>query len=434
MTPGCVLALDLGTTAFKAAPVDDEGTVGPITVVPCRLDVDAGRVTCDPLRYARWALRALAGAAASACAAGLKPRDVGVSSQAQTFIGLDRAGHPLGPAIVWTDDRANQEASEIGALFPDYAASSGFLRPSPLQTLPKLLWMRRRHPKWRPDRVLLLNEWVIHGLTGRAFGDETLQGMCGLFDIRSRTWRGDALRLVGLEPAQMANPAPAGAASEPLTARVAELLGVSRIAVRSCGNDQSCAAVGAGIERPGEVLCNFGTAMIVYTVHDRPMKPATDAEIAGLHPNGDRWFLLGCEAEFGNVLEWVAKLLYPRRGVGALLDAGTAGAHDARGSGQVPVLSPQGGGRLAITHLSLGHDRADIARGVVETYAERFGALLRSVTRSIAPTRLAAAGGASRSSAWLARLSQEAGAPLTPLAWEHAGLAGIARIVREARH
>ncbi|MBM3496301.1 MAG: hypothetical protein FJX72_18560, partial [Armatimonadetes bacterium] len=66
MMSGCVLALDLGTTAFKAAAVDSSGEVGAVTLAPCRLDHDSDGVTCDARRYARWAMRALAGACADA--------------------------------------------------------------------------------------------------------------------------------------------------------------------------------------------------------------------------------------------------------------------------------------------------------------------------------------------------------------------------------
>ncbi|MBM3496453.1 MAG: hypothetical protein FJX72_19365, partial [Armatimonadetes bacterium] len=100
-------------------------------------------------------------------------------------------------------------------------------------------------------------------------------------------------------------------------------------------------------------------------------------------------------------------------------------------SAGLPVLRPEGGGRLALSGLSLGHRRGDIARGIVGSYTERFAEMLASVTRGAPITRLAAAGGASRSADWLAHLGRRVGMPLQPVAWEHAGLAGIARIVTE---
>ena len=44
--------------------------------------------------------------------------------------------------------------------------------------------------------------------------------------------------------------------------------------IYSCGNDQSCAAIGAGLERAGDILCNFGTALVVYALQDRACRAA----------------------------------------------------------------------------------------------------------------------------------------------------------------
>src|SRR5437868_9039120 len=108
----CILALDLGTSAFKAAWVDDCGSMGPVTSVQYRIHRDLVHATCPPERYFRAALRALREAAASAEKDGRKPAAIGVTSQAQTFVTLDPAGKTVGPAVVWLDERAEKEAKE----------------------------------------------------------------------------------------------------------------------------------------------------------------------------------------------------------------------------------------------------------------------------------------------------------------------------------
>ena len=109
----CILALDLGTTAFKAGLVAAGRLAATPVVAPYRLDHRPdGAVLCDPALYAETALQALAGAARLAREAGLEPRAVALTSQAQTYIPVDERGRPVGPAVVWTDDRAVREAAK----------------------------------------------------------------------------------------------------------------------------------------------------------------------------------------------------------------------------------------------------------------------------------------------------------------------------------
>lgn len=422
----CVLALDLGTTAYKAAAVDGDGVIGRVTVVAGSPDYAGGRVTCDPDSARRRALRALRGAARSAREHGAQVTGIGISSQAQTFVPVGPNGEALGPAVVWTDGDACAEAAEAGRVLPGFAASAGFLSPSPLQFVSKA--MRYRREGGRASQLLLLNEWVIAGLTGEAYGDETNQGMGGLYDIARRTWNHTALALAGLGEASLARVAPAAAISTPLETAARRTLGLEAVPVFSCGNDQSCAAVGGGLRRTGDLFCNFGTAMVAMTLRDAPTVPASPEQIAGISPLPDRWFLLGVESECGNVIEWAARLLWPRGGVPALL----AAARRTGPSNAIPEVRLHTGGRLDLQNISLGANRHDLARAFVEHFGARFATLAGGLAPGGVARRTFAGGGLSRSAHWLQAMERAAGLELEPTPGEHPGLVGIERIIRIA--
>jgi len=432
MAEECTLALDLGTTAFKAAAVVRDAVVGKPAVVPCTLRYGSGgMVRCDPERYLTWAGRALRAAARQAQEAGYKVSAIGISSQAQTFVPIDLSGKPADPAIVWTDTTGALEVRAVADAIPNFAAVVGFLEPSPLQFLPKVLHYRRQGGT--ASRFLLLNEWIVYSFTGEAYGDAVNQGMGGFYDIARLCWNEAALRLAGIPPEALAQVHPAGARAAPLKPQWARKLGVPEgIPVYSCGNDQSCAAVGAGVRNPGEVFANFGTAMVVYALKGLPAEPRTGVEIAGVSPLPNRWFLLGVEAEFGNIVEWLAGLLYPRRGVGYMLEHALERRTD-------PVPRPRfsipGGGTVHIEGLRVGTGRETIVRALMMHYADRFEGLLYSVLANAPlPRSMPAAGGISRSAAWLRLLQQHCGIALEATPMEHPGLIGIARIIRAAGH
>lgn len=432
MGQDCILAIDLGTTSFKAAPVNKHQVFGHPTVVRYALDYLDGGVTCPPERYYRALLRALRGAAKTAREQGLTVRGIGISSQAQTYFALDGQGEPVQPAVVWTDDRAKAEAEEAAQALPDFAHTGGFLNPSPLQFLPKVMQFKRLGGE--AERFLLLNEWLIYQLTGQAYGDETNQGMSGFYDISRRGWSHPALSLAGIESKNLAKVGPAAAYHACLKPDLARALGLPSVPVYSCGNDQSVAAVGAGLEQAGDILCNFGTALVVYGLRNHPTEPAADAQIAGISPlsatSKPKWFLLGLESECGNVIDWLAKLLYPRGGVQRMLESAL---HSEFDPSVFPRIASIHGGRLDLTDLNVGSRAEHIARALLEFYAARFGEVLAGVRETNAkPGRLFASGGLSQSDVWLDFLSRRFSLVFRRTEIEHPGLVGVARIVAAA--
>ncbi len=404
--PPALLSLDLGTSAFKAAWVDEAERVGPVVTVPYSLDVAGSRVTCPAHRYWRAALAALAAAAESAGVSGLRPVAVAVTSQAQTFVSLDRNGRVEGPAVVWLDGEAEEEAKTAASALPDFARASGFTRPSPLQLLPKV--MRLRAAGADPDRILLLNEWIVYRLTGEAIGDANLHGMGGLWDLGRGEWSGAALGLTGLTQANLARVARAGALSAPLRPEIARRLGLDRLPVYSCGNDQSCAAVGAGVSEPGDLFSGFGTALVVYGISKSFVAPSGENQIAGTGCLRDRWFLLAVESHCGDVLQSLARLLAPGRDVGSLVDEALAIEADV-----LPEVAVCADGRLDLRIPISGCGRAKIVRALLEHCARRFKLLVEEGCCALGPPRrIVVSGGWTRSRAWIDLLRRRSGLDL----------------------
>src|SRR5450759_3786135 len=312
MHKDCIIALDLGTTAFKCAPVDEMGLLAEPTTVLYDLDYSGGQVTCPPQRYEQLATEALLSAIRAAHQAGLEVQAIGISSQAQTYIPLDNAGQPLQDAVVWTDDRAVDEAREVAQLIPYYAHHSGFREPLPALFMPKIRHFARHSGVQLTDvwKFALLNEYIIYTLTGALYGDTTNQGMSGFYHISEHAWSQVALRYAGIAARQLADVAPAARLSQPLTPVWCARLGLGEVNVYSCGNDQSCSATGAGLTTAGDILCNFGTAMVVYALKDELPSALLDKQIAGISPYTGRYFLLGLESECGNVLDWAPRMCY----------------------------------------------------------------------------------------------------------------------------
>lgn len=431
MNNECILALDLGTTAFKCAAVDAEGVIDEPVTVGYLLDYAGGHVTFPPERYLLLALEALKAAAATAKRANCRVRAIGISSQAQTYIALDAQGQPVQPAVVWTDARAVTEAERVAQAIPDFIRHSGFQQPLAQQFLPKVMHAVRPGGL-AADRVwkfLLLNEYLICHLTGQAYGDEVNQGMGGFFDITRRAWSPAALALAGIESRQLADVAPAAAISQPLRAAYARQLGLAEVPVFSCGNDQSCGAAGAGLTGADDLLCNFGTALVVYAVRATLPAALGAHQIAGIDPLTGRYFLLGVASECGNIIEWARNAFHAELDFNDMIRYAAALEPAASDDGP-PQLQPRGNGRFDLTGLSAGHGPDLVIRGILDYYGRAFAALLAGIGPQGASGRLVAAGGLSKSEAWLAFLERACAVTFTPAPSEHIGLLGIRNIVQ----
>lgn len=429
-----ILALDLGTTAFKCGVV--RAADGRLAVPPLArgyaLNTAGGGVTCAPAVYTALAEELLAAAAAEARRLGLAVTGIGLSSQAQTWLPLDAAGRPLADAVVWTDVRATREAAEIAEAMPDFPAHSGFSAPVPGLFLPKVRQWVRAAPALaaKTAKFLLLNEFIIWHLTGHAYGDTNLQGMCGFLDLRTGAVSPTALAQAGITAAQLAESAPAAAIARPLRTETAARLDLPAVPVYSCGNDQSCGAVGAGVTGTGAVLCNFGTAMVVYALC--PALPAAVGpdQIAGISPLHGKYFHLGVEGECGNVMERLHDTLCPELSYDAMI--AEAEAWQAAG-GVPPTFRPvTGGGAEFAGPGAADAPRAAKIAAALAYFTARFTTLLAGVTRGTPPQRLLAAGGLSRSQAWLHHLEQTTHTRLERAPDEHAGLPGIYQIIHNA--
>ena len=425
----CIIALDLGTTAFKCAPVNETGLLAEPATVLYDLDYDGGLVTYEPQRYEQLASEALLGATRAARQAGLEVHAIGISSQAQTYIPLDRAGQPMQKAVVWTDDRAVEEAREAAQLIPDYAHHSGFREPLPALFMPKVRHFARHSGIPLADvwKFALLNEYIIYRLTGVLYGDTTNQGMSGFYHIGDHKWSQAALSFAGIEANQLAEVAPAAGLAHVLTPEWRDRLGLGAVKVYSCGNDQSCSATGAGLTSAGDILCNFGTAMVVYALKDQLPATLLDKQIAGISPYTGGYFLLGVESECGNVLDWVHRLCYSDEPFSAMMEQALSMPIEGT---SLPRVHLPGGGRIELQGLTVGCERGQLVRALLERFADTFGELLEGVRGEQGLHRLFASGGVSRSDAWLQFLGKQLNIQFQRTTTEQPGLVGVARIIQ----
>lgn len=175
MTGDLTLGVDLGTTSVKLGLIGADGRTVASHAQP--YPTTRPRPGWAEQDAADW-MTLVQGGIAQACA-GVDPAriaGIGLTSQVNTHVFVDAAGHPLLPAMTWQDGRAGAEAAELDARIAPEDKVRWWGAPMPIDAshpLARMLWVQRHHPDlWaRTAMVLLPKDYCLLHLTGTAATD-----------------------------------------------------------------------------------------------------------------------------------------------------------------------------------------------------------------------------------------------------------------------
>lgn len=415
-----IAGLDVGTTGCKVTVFSAEGeNLGreyrdyPVTRETDAQEIDADALASD-VRECLRAAKARFGALDA----------IGVTSFGEAFVLLDEAGRPLRPILLCTDARGAEECRAFRERFgADRAAEISGVLPSESYSFPKLMWVKAHEPETyaRARRVMLVEDYVIWQLTGRAAIDHSLAARTGAFDIRRLRWSREILDAAGLDAALLSEPVATGAAVG------ADSDGTLVVAA---GHDQVACAAGAGVFEPGVAAEGAGTVECMTPVFaEIPANPRFHRDNYCAVPYFGRFVSYAYSYTGGELLRWCRDALCRR-------------SHEELQSG--PCDGPTGllvlphfagaatpymdsGSRGAIVGLSLATTDRDIYRACMEAVAYEMRLNRERLAASgVAFDRLVATGGGAKSRLWVQMKADVLGIPIETLETDDAGTVGCA--------
>ena len=398
-----ILAVDLGSTGFKAALFTRRLREVRFGSRPVTYRYGAeGRVEL-PVAGVESALRGTLADALGADGGGVEA--VAITSQAQTFTLLDAAGKARMPFISWRDGRpaAREAAIRLARDLPDFGAHAGFGDILAALQLAQLAALRPA----RTQRPVLLPAYVLRLLTGAIHVDTNQAAMTGLYSLCEDDWWTPALEACGLRAAQMPGLIAPGAVAG-TTGRGARRFGLpAGIPVVLAGNDQTAGAFGAGIDRQsGGVLVTLGTAIAVYAWSDA-LPPARTGCIRGPYPGGG-FYRMTADSCGGGLVKWAQTLLAGCGDDAAYFAAAARAPADAQGLRFEPVAETGGGDWRG---GGPAHGPGDFARAVLACLSRRTADRVADLALPSAPSVLLMAGGGSRRKLWRDMIAAATGVP-----------------------
>ena len=277
-----ILAFDLGTTALKCALHDLHGNVLAKAAVEYQLITpDPDSVEVDVETYWQAFKSALASVLRNSGVDSATIKALGVSAQGETLILVDSKGQPLRRAIVWLDNRALQEANELGEKFGHHRAYeiTGQVRLVPTWPASKILWIKKHESATftQTARFLLIEDYFLYRLTGEYVCEGSLVTSTCYWNFRTRQWWPEMLNELGIDVNQLPEYCESGEVVGKLRSEVAAELGLSP-ETRVCTGalDQACGAIGVGNIRRGIFSENTGAALAICASVEQPTLDPAD--------------------------------------------------------------------------------------------------------------------------------------------------------------
>lgn len=419
------IGIDLGTSGLKAVLVSEDGQVKGIGFGSYPIDIpQSGYAEQDPLLWYNTLCMAVRQAVAKADVSPKEIRGIGISGHMHGTVLLDQAGHVLHPAVLWCDQRTEQEKSDvikqIGmdqlGQWVQNNVNAGF------QSL-TLLWFRRHMPKLfeQTAHVLLPGDYLRYRLTGEISTERTGAASTLLFDNQHFCWNQKMLNSLGLSkdilPDERHSPTEIAGV---LTAQAAEDTGLWQgLPVAFGGGDQPMGMIGNGLLKPGDASITLGTAGQVCVpssvlLFDTKLRTNTFAYVPE-----NTWYVMGATLNACLAFNWFLEKVLGVTNLKEIDAEAEAAVPGSKGLLFLPYLTGErtphqdAHARGGFYNLNLSHNRGDMVRAVMEGVAYSLLDAMHVIQNMGLPVEhLLISGGGAKSHVWRQMIADIFGCPL----------------------
>ena len=194
---------------------------------------------------------------------------IAISNQRETFVPLAKDGQAVRPAIIWLDQRCDQEVPWLtGKVGADRIHRITGKPPDMAPVAYRIAWMLRRETDlFRATRMFTdVHGYLVWRLTGAFRTSWASADPMGLFDMQNRTWSREVMDALELQPDQLPEPVAPASAVGRVSEAAADATGLAPgTLVAAGGGDGQAAGLGVNTLTPGRAYLNLGTAVVSGT-------------------------------------------------------------------------------------------------------------------------------------------------------------------------
>ena len=374
------LGIDTSTTSSKALLIDERGNVVAVASSPHTLQTPKPLWSeQNPREWWEAVSASIRSVLEQAAIGGEEVAAIGLTGQMHGLVLLDEAGNILRPAILWNDQRTQNQCDEIHQRIgkekfiqiTGNVALTGF-------TAPKILWVKENEPSiyTNAKHVLLPKDYIRYELTGEYAMDKADGAGTVLFDLKSRDWSDEVLSVLEIPREWMPRTFEGTEFTGYVTEEAASLTGLKAgTPVAAGGGDQAAGAVGVGAVEPGIIGLTVGTSGVVFATTPSALIEPEGRLHAFCHAVPGMWHFMGVMLSAAGSLQWYRDTLAPNVSFDDLLKEAEVIPAGSEGLQFLPYLSgertphPDPLARGAFIGLTLRHSRGHMTRAVLEGVA-----------------------------------------------------------------
>ena len=305
-------------------------------------------------------------------------RGIGLSGQMHGLVLLDHLGCPLRRAIIWCDQRSQEECVQLEETLGQDRLLDITGNPAlPGFTASKILWVQNHEPHlWEKcAHILLPKDYIRYQLTGELATDVSDASGMLLFDVKNRCWSKEMCEICGITEDMLAgiyeSYEKVGCVKEDL----AKELGLTdHVAVAAGAGDNAAAAVGTGTVGEGRCNISLGTSGTIFISSKNFRVDSNNALHAFAHADGT-YHLMGCMLSAASCNKWWMEDILNTQDFGKEQEPITAEKLGANDVYYLPYLmgerSPHNdpAARGSFIGLRMDSTRADMTQAVLEGVA-----------------------------------------------------------------
>ena len=291
-----LLGVDFGTTALKACLFDEQGNMLASESVQYQLITKGEFIEFPAEEFFNIFITTV-----EKITSKFKVDAMSLDTQGETMIVLDKQGKPLMNAIIWLDNRAEKQAKKMEQTFglEKIYNLTGQAEVPAGYPAPKIEWIKENVPEIfeKADKFLLLEDYIIYRLTGKAVASRSLYSSSLLMNIHTGKYIDEVLSYLGIKESQLAKLEESGVV-------VGDYKGIT---VCTSALDQIAGTTGAGVTEEGIMSETTGTALAVCAL-TKKFPPYYDGlKVSVYYVSKGVYCLLMWAPTAGAVLEWYKK-------------------------------------------------------------------------------------------------------------------------------
>lgn len=240
----------------------------------------------------------------------IKILSIGFSGSMHSVLPVNAKGIPLGQAIIWADNRGQNQVKKLQDIGLDtriYAQTGTPIHP--MSPLMKIAWLESNRGIFleKVAKYISLKEYVLFQLTGQYRIDESMASSTGLFDITTKRWSNEALDFAHISANQLSEVSSVMDNTLTLKPEIAKSWGISTDTQVILGATDGClATLGAGIISEGKAVISIGASSAVRIAGKELLKDQQQRVFNYLLT--DNCYISGGPGNnAGVVFEWFAK-------------------------------------------------------------------------------------------------------------------------------